>query len=449
MHQQRLHDGKADGDARVQRGKRVLEDELDIAAQPLQRAGGQVANVLPAKLDHAALAFDQAQQRAAGGRFAATRFADQRQRFAGPDVKADFFNRVNAACNTAQKPAAHIKASHQILHPQDRRAAGCYGVLRLGGFARCRIGLFGAQQVELERQFGALHRAQPGHGRQQRAGVGMARAGKDFFRSAFFHLVAAVHHQHAVGHLGHHAHVVRDEDHAHAHLVLQCAYQLQDLRLDGHVQRRGGFVGDQQRGLARQRHGDHHALAHAARELVRIAVQHIARFRNAHEFEHAQGFGACGARALSLVLLDRFCNLVPGGEHRVERGHGLLENHGDVSAPNAAQRRVARLCQVKHLAAAAPKRHAAVDDAAAAMLDQAHQRQRGDRFAGARFADDGQGFTAIHMEGEIAHRIDRALGGGKAHRQVVDGDHPVVGQVQGAGLRGFGHDGLHCGALCV
>jgi hypothetical protein len=68
------------------------------------------------------------------------------------------------------------------------------------------------------------------------------------------------------------AEVVGDEQDAHAQLGLQPAHQLEDLRLDRHVERGGRLVGDQQVGLAGQRHRDHHALAHAARQLVRVVV---------------------------------------------------------------------------------------------------------------------------------------------------------------------------------
>ena len=53
---------------------------------------------------------------------------------------------------------------------------------------------------------------------------------------------------------------------------LQLAHQVEDLRLDGDVERGGRLVGDQQSRIAGQRHRDHHALAHAAGELVRIFV---------------------------------------------------------------------------------------------------------------------------------------------------------------------------------
>ncbi|UGA37136.1 hypothetical protein JOS77_23880 [Chromobacterium haemolyticum] len=45
---------------------------------------------------------------------------------------------------------------------------------------------------------------------------------------------------------------------------LQVRDQLQDLLLDGHVQRGGGFVGNQQLGFAGDRHRDHHPLLLAA-----------------------------------------------------------------------------------------------------------------------------------------------------------------------------------------
>ena len=47
--------------------------------------------------------------------------------------------------------------------------------------------------------------------------------------------------------------------------------QLEDLRLHHHVERRRRLVGDQHLRVARQRHRDRRALAHAAGELVRVA----------------------------------------------------------------------------------------------------------------------------------------------------------------------------------
>ena len=65
----------------------------------------------------------------------------------------------------------------------------------------------------------------------------------------------------------------------------QALDQVEDLRLDGHVERGRRLVGDQQLGVAGERHGDHHALAHAARELVRVVVERARRGRDADQLE--------------------------------------------------------------------------------------------------------------------------------------------------------------------
>ena len=84
--------------------------------------------------------------------------------------------------------------------------------------------------------------------------------------------LAGVEHADAVAHLGDHRQVVADEQQRGVELVAQAPDQIEHLGLDGGVQRRGGLVEDQQRGLGGQRHGDHDALEHAARELVRVAA---------------------------------------------------------------------------------------------------------------------------------------------------------------------------------
>ncbi|MNS62629.1 hypothetical protein D3C72_956980 [compost metagenome] len=217
----------------------------------------------------------------------------------------------------------------------------------------------------------------------------MLRTRENLVRTALFHLVAAIHHQHPVGHFRHHAHIVRDEDHPHVHLFLQLTDQLQNLGLNRHVERRGRFIRNQQLRLARQRHRDHHPLPHPARQLVRIAVQNGPRLGNAHPLQHAQRFRTRRRRIQTLVQLQGLGNLVARREAGVQRRHRLLENHRHVRTAHALQRRVRRVRQVQHLAIAAAQEHVAIDDLAAAIFHQAHQRQRRHRLARARFAHDG------------------------------------------------------------
>ena len=132
---------------------------------------------------------------------------------------------------------------------------------------------------EPRRPRAAERRAEPRHRGEEARGVGMARAAEEGGDRRLLDLAAGVHHHDALGHLGHHAEVVGDEDDRGAGLALELAHELEDLGLDGDVERGRRLVGDEQLGMAGERHGDHHALAHAARELVRILPRAAARAR--------------------------------------------------------------------------------------------------------------------------------------------------------------------------
>jgi len=59
VHEQRFHHGEADRQTRIERCERVLEDELDIAPQCLQRMAFELADVASVEFDGTALAFDE------------------------------------------------------------------------------------------------------------------------------------------------------------------------------------------------------------------------------------------------------------------------------------------------------------------------------------------------------------------------------------------------------
>ena len=75
------------------------------------------------------------------------------------------------------------------------------------------------------------------------------------------------------------------------------------------------------------------ALAHAARELVRVLVDPLLGRRDADQAQHLDRRGARASRRPDpLVEQDRLDDLVADGEDRVERGHRLLEDHRDLVA---------------------------------------------------------------------------------------------------------------------
>ena len=96
----------------------------------------------------------------------------------------------------------------------------------------------------------------------------MLRFGEQRLAGRLLDDFAGPHHAHALGDAAHQIEVVADQQQRHAQALLQGFEQQQDLALHGHVQRGGGFVGDQQFRLAGQGHGDHHPLALAAGQLM-------------------------------------------------------------------------------------------------------------------------------------------------------------------------------------
>ena len=83
---------------------------------------------------------------------------------------------------------------------------------------------------------------------------------------------AGVHDADHVRVLGDDTEVVGDQHDGHIPRGLELGEKLEDLSLDGHVEGGRGLIGEQQAGLARERHGDHDALSHAAGELVRVGL---------------------------------------------------------------------------------------------------------------------------------------------------------------------------------
>ncbi len=109
----------------------------------------------------------------------------------------------------------------------------------------------------------------------------MAGRGEDRLDGRRLHDLAGLHHRHTVRHLRHHPEVVGDEHRCRADVVARCAQDVQDLRLDRHVEGGRRLVGDEQPRAVRDRHRDHRPLTHPARPLVRVVLGATRRVRDA------------------------------------------------------------------------------------------------------------------------------------------------------------------------
>ena len=171
-----------------------------------------------------------------------------------------------------------------------------------------------------------------GQGVEQALGIGMQGVVEHILQGAVLHDLACVHHRHRVAHLRHNAQIVGDHDHGGVVLFLELAHQLQHLGLDGHIQGGGGLVGDEELGVAGQGDGDHHPLLHAPGELMGVFVGPLPG--DTHQFQHLLGPLHGGVFIQALMELQALGDLLPHGEHRVQGGHGVLEDHGYVLAPD-------------------------------------------------------------------------------------------------------------------
>ena len=190
-----------------------------------------------------------------------------------------------------------------------------------------------------------------------------------------------------------------DEDDRGAEIGVQPAQQVEDLRLDRDVERRRRLVGDQQRGLVREPHREHDALAHPARELVRIGAHRALRAGDPHALQQRD-------RALAGAFLreppmrrHRLDELAQDAQHRVERGHRVLEDHRDLGAAHLAHGALRQLREI------APAEADAAADDARGLFEQAHHGFRRHALARTGFAHDPERLAAREPE---AHAIDGA-----------------------------------------
>ena len=224
---------------------------------------------------------------------------------------------------------------------------------------------------------------------------------------------------------------MRDQDDRGAELLLQFQDQIEDLRLDRHVQRGRRLVGDQHPRVAGERHRDHRPLPHAAGELVRVFARPLCRLGDFDELQHLDGFLVGGGLREILVQPQRFGDLVADRQHRVERGHRLLKDHRNVVAADIAHFVFVELQQVFPL-----QRDRAADDLSWRIGDQPHDRQRRHRLAAAGFADYCQGLAAPQRERDVIYGFDDARPGEEVGLQALDVDRRT-------GL--FGHFGHRVG----
>ena len=162
----------------------------------------------------------------------------------------------------------------------------------------------------------------------------MAHGGEELGRARALGDAPGVHDEDAVGPLGDHAHVVGDQDDRHVQLAAEPVQEVEDLGLDGDVERGRGLVGDEELGRAHERHGDHDALSEAAGKLVGVGVEAllgVGHLDHLQDFEGAAWLSFLEAPWWRRTLSPIWSPIVIVG---LSDGQRVLEDHADVVAPD-------------------------------------------------------------------------------------------------------------------
>ena len=119
-----------------------------------------------------------------------------------------------------------------------------------------------------------------------------------------------------------------DEQIRQVKLFLQLAEEVQDLRLNGHIERRHGLVANNQLGIDRQGARDSDALPLPAAELVRIAIDVFDA--KAHQTQQMQDMSAFSVPSLlQFMHFQGTAENLHDGLTRVQRAIGILEHELD------------------------------------------------------------------------------------------------------------------------
>ena len=186
--------------------------------------------------------------------------------------------------------------------------------------------------------------------------------------------------------------------------------QIEDLRLDRHVERGGRLVGDQEFGFARQRDRNRHPLPHPAGELMRILRQPLLGRGNTDRGEQFDAALLRGGHVKLEMLLQRLDQLGADREHRIERRHRVLEHDRQRPPAQPAELLRRKLQQILPI-----EYHAAGEFCLLRQQLQDRPRQHG--LAATGFADDAERPPGADGKVDTIHRAQIA-----ARRRQLDGD---------------------------
>src|SRR5580704_14286165 len=184
-----------------------------------------------------------------------------------------------------------------------------------------------ARHLALDRALAPSPLANARHGIEERARIGMRRMREDVLAACELDDAAEIKNRDPVGEVLDDTEIMADEEIAQLLALLDIAEEIEDLALDRHVERRERLVGHDELRCRRQRPRDGDALALAAREFMRVAVERIRR--QADLLDERGGPRAALVFRADPLDAQRLGDDVGNGHARIERREGILEDDLD------------------------------------------------------------------------------------------------------------------------
>ena len=254
-----------------------------------------------------------------------------------------------------------------------------------------------------------------GDGREQRLGIGVERVAVQLLRAGDLHDLAQIHDGHTVRDVLDHGKIVGHEQVGQAHLLLQADQHVDDLCLNGNVQRRDGLVHHEELGLHGQGTGNADALALAAGELVDEAVGVL--LVQAHFFQQAVNFlGALGLVLIQVVDIHALGDDIADGHAGVQGSVRVLEDH--LSLPLIGE----QLTAFQGVNVLAPVEHLSIG-----LVVHAQAGAAAGGLAAAGLAHQAQRLALTDAERNVVHRVQgAAMAEIEVFFQVADFQHNII-----------------------
>src|SRR5712692_10062960 len=152
------------------------------------------------------------------------------------------------------------------------------------------------------------------------------------------HHVPRIHHVDMLARSCDYTQVMGNQHYSSTKFSGKALHQFKNLGLNGYIQRCCWLIGDEQLRVACQGNGNHYALAHAATKFMRVVLRASLGVGNAYQLKHFdRALPGLVIADILAVTLDSLGYLEAHGEYRVERGHRVLENHGDLAAAQVGE----------------------------------------------------------------------------------------------------------------